>query len=444
MTTAPRSGRAVLTNSPASQEAAAETLKTGGSALDAALAGFFAEAAVAPWALLAPITIVVAGSGSGVRLLDGRARQPGQNVERPVRYSSLAEAPDFALAAVPTTVAAVSLAATMFGMTTLPKLVGPAVRLAKKQGAPERAALISRVGSAKAWAMQDKGFLGEIAERVPRFEGALLQPSELAIERVDVLATELTERLAGVPAMVPPWHDPTRKAPGRLVILVADRGALAGLIVERPSRTVALFDGEVEWPAVASPLLKGVVRVRAGTPVPMTAPLAVVRDASSLMMLGTSADTFDENEIGSLVSLPDAAASLSWSTHEPELRLGLSLAVRASLAAASRSSGRIERASCEDVVGPVDLPARCPVGSRSRPDKKPVATGRSRCPCLIRSARVSRLVSGRTGLDQARPSRGAHTTDRTTRTTRRPRRRAGTTRSTDAAQRATLYCFAYA
>lgn len=336
MSAATRAGRAVLTSHPAAQEAAAESLRLGASAIDAALTGFFAAAGATPWALFAPVTIVVAGSGSGVRLLDGRARQPGQGVERPVRYATLDQAPAFARVAASSTVAATSLAASMFGQKTLRQIVAPGVKLAKKHGAKQRAALLDRVGAARAWAMQDKDFLGEVAERVPRFEGALLQPSDLMIERVEVTPLEPTTKLAGAPAVVPPWHDPDHRAAGHLVVLVADRGSLAGLVVEQPPLGVALYDGEVELPALAAPPLKSVVRVKAGTSLAMSAPIAVVRDATSLLLVGTTGGQLDEGEIATLLSnaadlsAPGAAAPLVWPSHEPSLRSGLSMAVRSS------------------------------------------------------------------------------------------------------------------
>lgn len=295
--------RAVLTNRPEAQEAAEECLKNGGSALDAALAAYFAVAAVTPWGLLAPVTILVAGSGVGVRAVDGRARQPGQGIERPVRYQDEASAPDFTRASAPGTAAAISLAASMFGRQTLVRLAHQGARLAKKQGARTRAAMIERLGSAKAWALQDRAFLAEVAERVPRFEGALLQPADLTAESVEVVACEPTAQLGGLPAALPPWHDPTATAPARALHLVSERGSLAGVISAAPTRSIALFDGELELPALAEPMLKSVPRLRPGTPLPMSAPLAALFDgARAIMLAGTSEDAFNEAELAGIVA----------------------------------------------------------------------------------------------------------------------------------------------
>jgi gamma-glutamyltranspeptidase/glutathione hydrolase len=371
--------RDAISNHPTAQEAADECLLAGGSAVDAVLAAYFALAGATPWGLLAPVTLLVAGSGTGVRAVDGRARQPGLGVERPVRYNDDASAPIIARASASATPAAISMAASMFGRESLVKLATLGARVARKQGARERAALLTRFGSAKAWVLQDRAFLAELAERVPRFEGALLQPADLAIEGADVLPCEPTLSLAGVRLALPPWHElaaapsaspsptpgpsPAAGAPANtddpaspdaapgadpaspdaavgsaslaatpgapaprielaeaspalsaaaaplappsfcFLAMACERGSLAALLLRQPARSVQLFDGEVDLPALGQPVLKGIPRLRPGASLPLSAPLAVFFDGSRLTHIGgTTAEQFSEDELAALLA----------------------------------------------------------------------------------------------------------------------------------------------
>ena len=60
-----------------------DALASKGSAVDAVLAGFFAEAGANPDVLLAPFSALVVGTGAGERAFDGRAVQPGKGIDRP-------------------------------------------------------------------------------------------------------------------------------------------------------------------------------------------------------------------------------------------------------------------------------------------------------------------------------------------------------------------------
>lgn len=349
-----KGSREALTNHPIAQEAAHKCLQAGGSAVDAVLAAYFAFAGATSWGLLAPVSILLAGSGSGIRAIDGRARQPGQGIERPIRYDNRESAPLIARASAPATVAAIGTAATMFGQETLSSLALNGARIARKLGARKRAELITRIGSAKSWMLQDRSFLHEIAERVPRFEGALLQPSDLAIGNTEVAPCEASHSLAGSQAALFPWHDPSAPAPlpttplpstvellaegveldtsshflglsgsFRLLTLVTERGSLAALLLQQPEHTIALFDGEVDLPVLGQPVLKGVPRLRPGSPLPLSAPLAVLFDGPRPTSIVASLDAdFKESELEKLL-LPKGEEKLTE-------RVGNTLIVRGS------------------------------------------------------------------------------------------------------------------
>ena len=58
-------------------EVAREHLLTGGDAVGAVVAGFFAAAGEAPGVLFGAVGLMLAQVGAGVRAFDGRPRQPG-------------------------------------------------------------------------------------------------------------------------------------------------------------------------------------------------------------------------------------------------------------------------------------------------------------------------------------------------------------------------------
>lgn len=326
MTTVPRPARPLIiaTNHPEAREAAEACLRDGGAAVDAAIAAFFALAGVTPWGLLAPVSFVVAGSGAGVRFVDGRARQPGKGIERPVRFADPASVPTFARASVPGSLGAIATAAAMFGTQTLAALAAYGSKPAKKLGATERAALLVRVGAAKAWALQDRSFGAELAERVPRFEGALLGPDDLELGSVEVCPREPSLSIAGLQAVVAPWDEQAPEHP-RVIVLVAHRGMSAGLVVEHVPRSIPMFEGQIELPALAAPILKGVPRLKAGAPLPMRAPLAVlVQKERPVALVAATSGELDEAEVSSMLTPPEGG----WGAEELVLRASRSLGVR--------------------------------------------------------------------------------------------------------------------
>ena len=287
-----RPGCVASSSLPVGREAAEACLAAGGTAIDAALAGYFAVAGAISWALLAPVSIVMAGSGTGTRFVDGRCRQPGKGIDKPVRYADESKVPPAVRAAVPGSISAITIGAAPFARETTVALASYGIQVALKEGATARAELIERVGQAKAWALLDRGFLAEMNERVPRFEGALL--GQLDLEEVPA------EVLAGQPAANgpfsmarPPWADDPAMAGveegQRLFVLAADNwGGLAGLVIEGAKHAISLFGGEVDLPGLAVPLLKGVPRPKPGATLPMSAPIGILFDGELPVSIAVS------------------------------------------------------------------------------------------------------------------------------------------------------------
>jgi hypothetical protein len=287
-----RPGCAASSSLPVGHDAAQACLDAGGTAIDAALAGYFAISGAISWALLAPVTVAMAGSGTGLRFVDGRCRQPGKGIDKPVRYADDSKVPPAVRAAVPGSISAITIGAAPFARETTVALASYGIQVALKEGATARAELIERVGQAKAWALLDRGFLAEMNERVPRFEGALLGELDLAEVPADVIAGQPVAEGPFSMAKAPWADDPAMagvEEGQRLFVLAADNwGGLAGVLIEGARHTVSLFGGEVDLPGLAVPLLKGVPRPKPGATLPMSAPLGILFDGELPVSIATS------------------------------------------------------------------------------------------------------------------------------------------------------------
>ncbi|MFO0617764.1 MAG: N-formylglutamate amidohydrolase [Polyangiaceae bacterium] len=135
----------------ATAHAAAEAMrKANGSAVDAALAGFFADAGAREGALLAPMVAVAVGVGAGARVLDCRARQPGLGVERPRGTTAEQEPPIGARVSAPLTPFGAVLLHNARGRASLAEVVSFGRDNALATGDRRRAALLDDLGAMKA------------------------------------------------------------------------------------------------------------------------------------------------------------------------------------------------------------------------------------------------------------------------------------------------------
>lgn len=274
------SRHAVLATHEAARASAEEAIAGGSSALEGALAGWLGLAGETTWALFAPMTIALTGSGSGVTFVDGRARQGGKGLERPARHESRERAPAASRVPAPGSIGAVAVAAAIAGA----RMAGPSsigVKRARDAGAKSRARMVGRVGAAGNLALSERWVVDAILSAAPRIDGALLGAEDLAEVRPEVASSVAPHDVGGVPIATPPWADPDVMA-GRssgdsfAAILVADgRGALAAVVIEAIRETLPILDGELELPLVGEPPVKGVPRLRPGTPIGAAAPIGV-------------------------------------------------------------------------------------------------------------------------------------------------------------------------
>ena len=276
-----RSRALAISNDPIAEEAAIAQLGQGGSAVGAVLAGFFAAAGGYSGVLLSPLTILVAGIGTGGRAFDGRLRQPGLGTKRPRGFLPEETVPAAARVAVPAAIAAAAVANAYDGAKSLGSLIKHGILRAERAGADARAEVLGRVRSAGQVAFSEQSFTRPFLRLAGPSEGGLVTPADfLNVTEIDHAAT--TRHIAGSDFLEPPWTDTTLDKPmpaelgiGAVVCAVDVRGVFAAVAYFRPSDGLEIDDLALLAPFVAVPTQRGVPRQTPGSPLPAPAPIAV-------------------------------------------------------------------------------------------------------------------------------------------------------------------------
>jgi hypothetical protein len=270
-----------MSNDPIAEEAAIAQLAQGGSAVGAVLAGFFAAAGGYSGVLLSPLTILVAGIGTGGRAFDGRLRQPGLGTKRPRGFLPEETIPPAARIAVPGAVAAAAVANAYDGAKSLGSLVKHGILRAERAGAEGRAEVLGRVRSAGQVAFSEQAFTRPFLRLAGPSEGGLVTPADFAnVTDIDHAAT--TRQAAGSDFLEAPWSETSSSEPlpaelgiGAVVCAVDVRGVFAAVAYFRPSDGLEIDDLALLAPYVAVPTQRGVPRQAPGSPLPAPAPIAV-------------------------------------------------------------------------------------------------------------------------------------------------------------------------
>ncbi|HMA91636.1 MAG TPA: hypothetical protein VKP30_03075 [Polyangiaceae bacterium] len=271
---------AAISNDPVAEQGANECLLGGGTALGAALAGFFASAGANSSVLLGPISILVAGVGSGVRAFDGRLRQPGLGVKRPRGFRDEDPVPDAAYVAVPNAMSAVAVALAYDEDRSLSSVVRYGIANAQRVGADARAEQLKVVRGMGAAAFSDPMFLRPLMHVAGPSEGGNLTPNDFSAVPTDV-DVEATAHPESSDWFEVPWAAggaaPTaRDLGGQMVIIAFDtRGCAAGISYLRAKDGISLDSIELEAPRAAVPVLRGVTRFAPGERIAYPASMAI-------------------------------------------------------------------------------------------------------------------------------------------------------------------------
>lgn len=302
---------AAVATTEAASAAALEAMAEGGTSTDAVLAGFFACAGSRAGALFAPVQMLVAGPGVGAHAVDGRARQPGLGLARPRGFVSEREIPDAARVAVPASLAAFAAAHAHDSALSVRRIVAPGLAAARALGANERRAILDRVASLGASALRDARVARALLAAAAPAEGGMLGEADLDAVRPGFEAPRAVGRPgAASPSdaqtLVLPWPD---AAPSRAfeVVAAADaRGVFALLAFAPDDDGVACAAGEILLSRDATPVRRGVTRLRPGEPVGGRASLcARVERGVPLAVFGVaSATALSDVELDELARAP--------------------------------------------------------------------------------------------------------------------------------------------
>lgn len=273
---------AAIANDPIAEEAAQDFLLSGGSALGAALAGYFAAAGAFAGVLLGPVSLIVGGLGVGTRCFDGRLRQPGLGTKRPRGFRANEAVPEAARIAVPTGVAAALVAHAYDGNQKLSSIMRAGISRAERSGAEARAGFLKRIRSVGAGAFGEPSFVRAMLHAGGPSQGGLLTPSDFgAVPDIDAAAAE--RKFNSSMLLEPPWAsegegvDTSGLGIGCAVCAVDVRGVFAALNYYRVSDGVVLEELDVEAPFAAVPVRRGVTRVAPGARIPAPAPIGIRR-----------------------------------------------------------------------------------------------------------------------------------------------------------------------
>jgi gamma-glutamyltranspeptidase/glutathione hydrolase len=271
-----------IADDPVAAEAAEDVLLSGGSALGAVVAGFLAAAGAHSGVLLSPITVISAGAGLGARAFDGRCRQPGLGTKRPRGFKDGEEIPNAARLAVPAALTAAAVAVAYDEQAKVSRLVKSGIRRARDSGADARAEALERVRAVGAGALTENLFTRPLLHAGGESNGGVLTAADLrSIDHIDAGADIREE--GGGRWVVAPWAftDVTEPIPeelgtGHAVCSIDVRGAFAALSYRRVmTGGVSVEELEMDAPAIAIPVLRGVTRISPGASLPAPAPIAI-------------------------------------------------------------------------------------------------------------------------------------------------------------------------
>lgn len=276
-----RTRAAALASDELVDPVAAEELARSKSAVAAVAAGFFAAAGAYPDVLLAPVTLLVAGVGSGGRVFDGRLRQPGLGARRPRGIVGDA-VPAAARVAISTGVAALTVALAYDRRATLTAVARAGSRAATAAGSVERARLLERIAEVGPAALAESTFVRPLLHVASPSEGGLLTPADF-VAASDVTLDAVERRTEQRLVLEPPWSDPSAAplGPGgqRHGICAVDaEGVFAALAYERAGAGMDVAALGLVAPLRGIPVRRGERRITPGERLPAFAPIAVYCD----------------------------------------------------------------------------------------------------------------------------------------------------------------------
>lgn len=267
----------ILATDDVALEAAREATVAGASALRAVLTGYLAAAGMHPGVLLGSVSLLVSSFGA-VRAFDGRLRQPGRASKRPRGFVEGEAIPEAAYLAIPHGAQCLAVAASYDEDRRNAPMYAAGIAHAKKQGALQRAWVLSKLrdGGGPAWS--DPALHRPLLHLGGASEGGLVGIGDFAptadVDFGAVAAPDDTQ------VRVVPWGiEPHPVTPGSELhaVVAVDRRATAALLCYEQCITgIEVDELELRAPRAARPVRRGLTRTPPGAALPMPAPLRLV------------------------------------------------------------------------------------------------------------------------------------------------------------------------
>lgn len=286
---------AAVGSDPAATEVAREHLLSGGDAVGAVVAGFFAAAGQAPGVLFSPVGLMLAQVGAGVRAFDGRQRQPGIGLRRARGVAEGDTIPAAARVAAPGSVAALLVALRYGRSVSLSRVVAAGASLARQAGCARRAEVLEQIERLGAAALASPAIARPLIHAAGPTEGGALCARDLeTVAEIDRPAAAdggvrrvpwADERLD--PSLVPTaeWDARAERQQGLCACDAA--GGVAALCYDDAVSGLSVEELELLLPLDAVPVRRGMPRVAPGTLLPAPTPLGIELSEADVPQLAT-------------------------------------------------------------------------------------------------------------------------------------------------------------
>lgn len=299
---------AVGTQSEAAQTAQ-EFMLDGGSAVGAVLSGYFVDAGLRAGVLLGSLVLFVAGTGHGVRVFDGRLRQPGLGAKRPRGFEALSAVPGAAYVAVPQSISVAAVAHAYERSSSFADVVRQGVRRARLLEAEARANVLEAVQMQGARALSSQAVLRPLLRATGVSEGGLLTAADLAaVHEFDWVACPFPEAEGW---HVAPWaldsagSVGTNTAHGEVLMAVDSRGVFCGACYQCATDGVEIGELGLVAPKSAIPVMRGVPRTAPGSPIAAPGRMAVQIENATALAIAADISTNVMSE--TLINAPTLA-----------------------------------------------------------------------------------------------------------------------------------------
>jgi len=251
-----------------------------GSAVGAVLAGYFAAVGAFPGVLLGPVSLLVAGIGTGARAIDGRLRQPGREAKRPKGRRPEEEASVASRVAVPTSVPALLVGHTYAWDHRLAGVLRVGRAEAKREAAEGRLELLEAIASHGAATFNTAMFVRPLLHAASPQQGGLLSRADFITRAEDIDCPAVTESTSLGSVLRAPWANQPGEAAGvgHALCAVDGAGQLAALCFRRVAEGIEIPELDLLAPEAAVPVVHGEPRLKPGSALGAPAPIALVVD----------------------------------------------------------------------------------------------------------------------------------------------------------------------